>query len=449
MRRKIAFSLCLIAVAAIMMNSALILSLVYRDFTGIFPGFWKLAPFLLLLFVAVFVLAGLLSRWLTRRIVDPINRMDLEHPMDNVLYDELSPLLIRLKHEGETLQGTIAALTARQQQLDSIIRNLAEGLILIDKNSSILAVNPSALTILSAREGEYQGRNILMLSRNIKLQKAAQDAQRGKRTDVILEVDSRGRIYELLASPVEKNGAVRGALLLILDITEKYNAEKMRREFSANVSHELKTPLTSISGIAELMKGGLVKPKDVPGFAEKIFDESQRLIALIGDVLKISRLDEGAETGSKESVDLLALSREVAGRLAELAEEKNVSVSVSGEPVILYGDRTSLEAMVFNLCDNAIKYNKKGGSVRITLRRSGGEAVLQVSDTGIGIPAQHQDRIFERFYRVDPSHSRQTGGTGLGLSIVKHTVQYYHGRIELESGENRGTIITITLPLGP
>jgi two-component system phosphate regulon sensor histidine kinase PhoR len=400
-------------------------------------------PSMLLCAAAALVCALLLARWQTRLIVDPINALDLENPLSNEIYDELSPLLLRINRQKEQLSRQLEQLRQKQREFAAITENMNEGLVILSAKAAVLSINRSALRMFGAKQDDYAGRHILNVNRSLELLDAVDRVLAGEACERLISLD--GRECQLLANPVTVDGKPSGAVLLLLDVTDRRAAEQLRREFSANVSHELKTPLTSISGYAELMKDGLARPEDIPAFARRIHDEAGRLIALIEDILLLSRLDEG-NAPPLEPVALLALAREVCERLTPQADRRQITLSVTGEPVTIQGSRPVLEELVYNLCDNAVKYNRAGGRVDVNITPIGERVELTVADTGIGIPKAHQGRVFERFYRVDKSHSKQTGGTGLGLSIVKHAAQYHRAELVMESEPGKGTVIRVLFP---
>lgn len=388
--------------------------------------------------LAVAVLFSLVvARIEAGRIVAPLNALDLKAPLENKVYDELTPLLTRMDRH-------MRARDEARQNLSTIMDNMREGMVLLDFQGIILAMNSSAERVLGIPAGDNLGRDMLSACHNPAVGDAAYTALTGRHTS--LPMDFGGRHYQLLAHPVLAGGRTGGAVLLVLDVTEHYAAEKSRREFTANVSHELKTPLTSISGYAEIIRDGVAKPEDVSNFAGRIHAEAARLLSLINDILALSRLDEKQGIGERESLSLLAVAREAASRLENLAREKGVELGVSGDPAPIRGHRVLLGEMLFNLVDNAVKYTPAGGRVEVQVKEGRTGARCIVWDTGIGIPAVHQDRIFERFYRVDKSHSRATGGTGLGLSIVKHGAEIHGAEIELTSREDEGTCVTLKFP---
>lgn len=399
-----------------------------------------LAPEAALILLVTVLLSGLLAGRLARRIIRPILELDAAHPEDCETYEELTPLLRRLRAQQETIRAQTDELRRRQEEFTAITENMSEGFLLVDRRLGLLSFNTSALRLLGA-PGAEAGQSVLALSRAEGFRRAVEEALSGGHGEALLERE--GVCCQVLASCVRHRGRAAGAVVALLDVTERARREALRREFTANVSHELKTPLTSISGFAELMKDGLVPQETVPEFASDIYREAQRLIALVEDVIHLSQLDENAVPADRRRVDLYALAGEVLARLAPAAARADVTLSLEGEPAEVEGVPHVLEEMIANLVDNAIKYNRPGGSAVVTVGRPDGRARLTVRDTGIGIPPAHQPRVFERFYRVDKSHSREVGGTGLGLSIVKHAAAYHGAALELESREGIGTAVTV------
>ena len=398
------------------------------------------------IFLAACALAGVLSYRVSKKIVKPLGSIDLQHPEQVETYDELSPFLQRIAAQNREIRSQMEEIRKQQQEFSMITENMSEGLFVVDRNYQILSYNRSAVRIFGMAP-ESVPENLLAVNRSEGFRSVVDSALKGRHAQENLELD--GRVYQIIASPVcQQEDALDlvGAVILTLDVTEKEAQEQYRREFTANVSHELKTPLTSISGIAEIIRNGIVRPEDIPHFAGKIYDESQRLITLIGDIIKLSRLDENQVPMERESVDLLETARDVVQQLASVARKNGVTLVTNGSHGVVNGVRQVLGEMVYNLCENAVKYNRPGGRVWVDVRQAADHVELCVKDTGIGIPAAEQSRIFERFYRVDKSHSRAIGGTGLGLSIVKHAVAYHHGAIHLESEPGKGTVITVTLP---
>lgn len=394
------------------------------------------------------VLAGALALSLflagriSKKIVAPLNALDLEHPLDNEGYDELSPLLRRLDVQQQQIRSRTAELKRRQADFSAVTDSMGEGLVLLGREDAVLSINPAACRLLECTA--TTGRDILEVNRSPELRSVLAQAHEGKRAEDLMSI--RGRRYRLEGTPVESSGGVRGVVLLFQDVTEREQAERIRREFTANVSHELKTPLHAISGYAELLSAGMVKPEDMPRFAGNIYTEAQRLILLVEDIIRLSQLDEGAAGMGREQVNLAQLVRETVSSLDSVAAEAQVTVETELENVSVNGIEQLLSGVVYNLTDNAIKYNHPGGTVTIRLSARGEQAILQVADTGVGIPEESRERIFERFYRVDKSRSKEVGGTGLGLSIVKHAVMIHRGTIHVDSTLGKGTTITVTLP---
>ena len=390
---------------------------------------------IILIAVLAIGLSALLARRMARKIVEPLNKLDLEHPLSNNTYDELSPLLRRINQQHLQIDAQMRKLQRKTDEFIQITSNMQEGLVVLDKETHIRSINTAAMRIFRA-EGTCVGSSFFQINRSNALRQALNDALDKGHGSAMQELE--GRIYRFDMSSIQSDGNLLGAVILVVDVTEAQNAEQMRREFSANVSHELKTPLQGIIGSAELLETGMVKAEDTPRFVGHIRKEASRLVNLIEDIIRLSQLDEGVELPT-ETVDMLALAEDVREILAPSAANKRVAVHVTGKGFTIIGVRRMLQEILYNLCDNAIKYNVPGGSVTIHAENNR----LVVSDTGIGIPAEHKDRIFERFYRVDKSHSKASGGTGLGLSIVKHAVAYHNAEIALESTPGKGTTITI------
>lgn len=414
---------------------------------SIWAIFLRHAGWLFVAMVPVLLFAAWLAHRQTRGIIAPMLTLDLEHPRDNDVYEELSPLLLRMERQREEIARQIEALDKKQQEFTAITENMREGLTILDANLQILSLNRSAATLFGVSVEDVRGRYFLTLNRSELLSKALSGAVlRGEVGSC--ELTLGGRYYQLTATPVSpQNGQVGGVVLLALDVTEQKQAETLRREFTANVSHELKTPLTSISGYAEMIESGIAKKADVIPFSAKIHSEASRMIQLVEDLLALSKLDEKAGLPNPVELDLLPVLNRVSVRLNELAERRGVTIQITGEDQRVWGDATLLEELTANLCENAIKYNREGGSVTLALSKNAGQPCLRVSDTGVGIPKEHLSRVFERFYRVDKSRSKETGGTGLGLSIVKHIAQLHHAALSLSSEEGRGTTVTVLFPL--
>ena len=401
-----------------------------------------LQPILIVIAVAL-VLSFLLASRLSKRIVEPMNRLNLDEPLENEGYDELSPLLRRIYSQQQSLKKQKAILTRKQNELDAIVSHLEEGMLLLDRDCRVITANEAALKLMDVKNKNVAGLSLLSLNRNMELQEAVNQALSG--VTVTKKTGIHGRTIQLHAASVGKEQELSGVAVVLFDITQLEQAEQRRREFTANVSHELKTPLQSISGYSELMKCGLTKPEDVQPFAERIYLETQRLIHLVEDIINLSHLDE--EKGYEPTrMDLFETAREVTADLQSVAAEKQVTLTLEGSGAEITGVAELARGIVYNLCDNAIKYNKPQGSVTVSVQKKEDGVLLTVKDTGIGIPEEEQDRIFERFYRVDKSHSREVGGTGLGLSIVKHSAMLMGGKINLESCLNQGTTITVFFP---
>ena len=393
--------------------------------------------------LAAIAVSVLLARRLSRRIITPLNTLDLQHPLDNDAYEELSPLLKRIDQQNKRIEAQVAELKRRQDEFSAVTRSMNEGLVLLNAENHVLSLNPAAMRLFNADE-DCVGRDFVTVSRDVPVTNAVRDALSTGRGAAQLE---RGeRIYQIECSRIESDGAILGVALVAFDTTERAQAEQMKREFTANVSHELKTPLQSIMGSAELLENGLVKSEDQPRFIERIRSEAARLMALIEDIIRLSELDEGAAV-PMEAVDLLSVAKDAADTLQESANKKNVTLALEGESAPIQGAPRLIYEIAYNLCDNAIRYNRAGGHVTVRVQPENGYALLEVADDGIGIPEEHQRRVFERFYRVDKSHSRASGGTGLGLSIVKHAAALHHAEIELKSEVGKGTTIAVRFPM--
>ena len=402
-----------------------------------------LQPMLVVL-AAALILALVLAKRISARIVAPLNRLDLEKPLENDTYEELSPLLTRINQQRRQIDAQLRTLQQKKDEFAQITASMNESLVLMNEKGTVLSINPAARALFHA-EPDCVGRDFLTVERSHEISCAIRRALEEGHAE--LRVERGGREYQLDISRIESEGTVIGAVLLAFDVTEQAFAERNRREFTANVSHELKTPLQSIMGSAELIENGLVKQEDMPRFVGHIRTEAARLVTLIEDIIRLSQLDEGGELPF-EPVDLKKLAEEASASLASAAAEKQVTIRVHGDDRQITTVRRLASEIIYNLCDNAVKYNREGGSVDVTIDGTAHGAVVTVQDTGIGIPPEHQSRVFERFYRVDKSHSRQSGGTGLGLSIVKHAVQYLGGRIELESQPGKGTTMRVHFPDG-
>lgn len=389
------------------------------------------------------ILSGIMASAISKRIVKPINELDLESPEENRIYEELSPLLSKIHRQNREIQNQLELAKQQQEEFALITENMQEGLIVIDKYTMILSANSSAWNLFHM-DRVCQGESVYCLDREEEFRHAIEQVLSGEHTELVLKLN--GSDIQLIANPVIRDKKTEGAVVLLVNVTEKLERESLRREFSANVSHELKTPLTSISGFAEIMQGGLVKNEDIPKFAGRIYKESQRLLQLVEDVIQISQLDEEKTSYVWEPVDVYQVCKNAFESLKEKAKRLNVHLYICGERMKMEAVRTLLEEAIYNVCDNAIKYNRNDGSVSVFLTQTAQEIQIVVKDTGVGIPKEDQDRVFERFYRVDKSHSKEIGGTGLGLSIVKHAVGALKGSVILRSEEGNGTEICMKFP---
>lgn len=389
------------------------------------------------------ILSGIMASAISKRIVKPINELDLESPEENQIYEELSPLLSKIHRQNREIQNQLELAKQQQEEFSLITENMQEGLIVIDKYTMILSANSSAWNLFHM-DRVCQGESVYCLDREEEFRHAIEQVLSGEHTELVLKLN--GSDIQLIANPVIRDKKTEGAVVLLVNVTEKLERESLRREFSANVSHELKTPLTSISGFAEIMQGGLVKCEDIPKFAGRIYKESQRLLQLVEDVIQISQLDEEKTSYVWEPVDVYQVCKNAFESLKEKAKRLNVHLYICGERMKMEAVRTLLEEAIYNVCDNAIKYNRNDGSVSVFLTQTAQEIQIVVKDTGVGIPKEDQDRVFERFYRVDKSHSKEIGGTGLGLSIVKHAVGALKGSVILRSEEGNGTEICMKFP---
>ena len=399
-------------------------------------------PLVLVLFLML-ILSGIMASVISKRIVKPVNELDLEHPEENQIYEELSPLLSKIHRQNREIQNQLELAKQQQAEFSLITENMQEGLIVIDKYTMILSANSSAWSLFRV-DKVSQGESVYCLDRAEDFRHAIEQVLGGEHAELILKLN--GSDIQLIANPVIRGQKTEGAVILLVNVTEKLERENLRREFSANVSHELKTPLTSISGFAEIMQDGLVRGEDIPKFAGRIYKESQRLLQLVEDVIQISQLDEEKTSYTWEPVDVYLVCKNAFESLKEKAQSMNVHLYICGDSMKMEAVRTLLEEAVYNVCDNAIKYNRNDGSVSVFLTQTAYEIQIVVKDTGVGIPREDQDRVFERFYRVDKSHSKEIGGTGLGLSIVKHAVGTLKGSVILRSEEGCGTEICMKFP---
>ena len=404
----------------------------------------SLTPSLLLVLIFAALVAVTIAYKLSQRLTKPLNEIDLEHPQVNQApYEELKPLLRRLHHQNRQIREQIQQLQAQKRQFTAITDNMREGFLVLDADGLVLSYNSSATRLLQP-EKPLDGRNIRDLTDEPDFLESLHGAQEGEHVESLVPL--HGRICQLFANPVYQESTLTGIVLVLLDVTEQQEREGLRREFSANVSHELKTPLTSIAGIAEIMKSGMIAPADVPHFAGKIYDESQRLIQLVRDIIRISQLDENNIHDTPVPVELKECAARNLSLLESAADAADVTLHLEGEEAVIQAVPAILDEMVYNLCENAVKYNRPGGSVTVTVRSDAAHVTLEVADTGIGIAPEHHSRVFERFYRVDKSHSKEIGGTGLGLSIVKHGAAFHHAQVELESALDKGTTVRIIFP---
>ena len=396
--------------------------------------------------IGIIIVTVLLSAFLAQRmakgIVKPLNELDLDHPADNDTYEEISPMLGKINKQNKQIGEQISELRRKAEEFEQITSSMNEGLVLLDNKGDVISINKTARELFGVeKHAQVDGNQFVTIDRTTRMSHAINQALEGKHSE--FREEREGKVYQFGISPMESEGKTMGAVILCFDVTESAYAERNRQEFTANVSHELKTPLQSIIGSAELLENGLVRPEDTPRFVGMIKNEASRMVSLINDIIRLSQLDENSEA-ARESVDLYEVAGEVMEVLDDAAKKKKVEFHLNGENCVVEGVRRYLYEIIYNLCDNAIRYNVEGGMVIIGLKSYLGKTVLTVKDTGIGIPVEHQSRIFERFYRVDKSHSKETGGTGLGLSIVKHAVAYHGGTIKLDSKVGKGTKITIT-----
>ena len=410
--------------------------------SSVLGAFIKVLPLMIALLQCMIVASILIARKTAQRIVAPINALNLDQPLENETYDELAPLLSRMNQQKEQLYAHVDQLEKARYELATLMENMREGFLLIDKNETVLSMNQSAGRIFGLEADRCIGQNLLFVYRDAELQRVAQAALQGEDGNFSLKLNEK--YYLVYLSPVSKEQEIQGAVMLVLDVTERYAAEESRREFTANVSHELKTPLASISGAAEIIRDGIAQQQDIPHFAGMICKEASRMITLVNDILELSQLDEQKSLGPKEKVELMPMLEELIADFALSAQKKNQKVELIGENAEIQGYPTLIREMAFNLIDNAMKYTPEGGKISVSVEHTADGVCLQVADNGIGIPAQHQAHVFERFYRVDKSRSRATGGTGLGLAIVKHVAQVHNAEVSLISSEGQGTTIRLS-----
>ncbi len=408
---------------------------------------WMLAVPSILLILCISLMAWFVARKLSRALVEPLNTLDLDHPLAGEAYDELVPLLSRIEQQHREIADQRVQLGQQRNEFQTVIDNMREGLVLLNQSGRILLINRSGRNLMKAmaEEDDLAAGEEIITSRNSVVDSLLDKAYDGKTSSATIIINSRS--YEIHASPVESDEGIHGAVLFYVDVTEKVEAEQLRREFSANVSHELKTPLHSISGCAELMLSGIVKEEDKPRFLKQIYDEAQHMVSLIENIIKISRLDEEADALPVDKVDLYEIAQTVIEQLGNKAASRGIVMDLSGTHVTIKGVKTLLYEMIYNLCDNAIKYNVDDGAISVSVKKTKDAAVVKVKDTGVGISEDQQERIFERFYRVDKSHSRASGGTGLGLSIVKHAAIWHNATIKVKSKLGKGTTFIVRFPL--
>ena len=426
---------------AVLLSDGTVLRISVNRASGFVLLLGMMTPVVIVVIIAV-IISAMLAHKMSKRIIEPLNKLDLDNPTENEAYEEIAPLLSRIHKQNMKIERKAAELNRRKDEFDLITKNMREGLVLLDKNRNILTINSAATAIFATDESSV-GKEFLTINRRHEITSAIEKAL----TDGHSEIRTRlgEKEYQFDISRIETDGETVGAVVLAFDITEQADAERLRREFTANVSHELKTPLQTITGSAELIENGLVKQEDMPRFVGHIREEATRLVTLVDDIIRLSQLDEQSEL-QKENVSLYDIAKEVCGVLRDSADNKDITLSVSGDSGNVYGVKHLLFEVIYNLCDNSIKYTPDGGKVEVNISETEKEVTLTVSDNGIGIAPQHHTRIFERFYRVDKSHSKKSGGTGLGLSIVKHSVQYHGGEILLQSEIGNGTIVTVVIP---
>ncbi len=426
---------------AVLLSDGTVLRISVNRASGLTLLLGMFYPVVFVVIIAV-IISAVLAHKMSKRIIEPLNRLDLDNPAENDAYEELAPLLSRIHKQNLKIERKAAELNRRKEEFELITKNMREGLVLLDKNKLILTINSAAMSIFGT-DKKCVGNEFLIVNRRHDITSAIEKALADGHAEIRAELGERE--YQFDISRIETNGEAVGAVILAFDITEQADTERLRREFTANVSHELKTPLQSITGSAELMENGLVKQEDMPRFVGHIREEATRLVTLVEDIIRLSQLDEMNEM-PKENVSLYEIANEACGVLRDSADKKDIALAVAGGRGNVFGVKHLLFEVIYNLCDNGIKYTPDGGKVEVNISETEKEVTLTVSDNGIGIAPEHQPRIFERFYRVDKSHSKKSGGTGLGLSIVKHAVQYHGGKISLHSEEGKGTTVTVVLP---
>ena len=426
---------------AVLLSDRTVLRISVKRASGFVLLLGMMTPVIIVAIIAVIISAALAHK-MSKRIIEPLNKLDLDNPIENDAYEEIAPLLGRIHRQNMKIERKAAELNRKKGEFDLITKNMREGLVLLDKNRNILTINSAAMTIFGTDE-KCTGNEFLTINRRHDITSAIEKALTRGHAEIRTKLGKRE--YQFDISRIETDDETVGAVILAFDITEQADAERLRREFTANVSHELKTPLQTITGSAELIENGLVKQEDMPRFVGHIREEATRLVTLVDDIIRLSQLDEQNEL-QKENISLYDIANEACGVLRDSADKKDITLSVSGDSGNVCGVKQLLFEVIYNLCDNSIKYTPDGGKVEINVSETEKEVTLTVSDNGIGIAPEHQSRIFERFYRVDKSHSKKSGGTGLGLSIVKHVVQYHGGEILLQSEIGNGTIVTVVIP---
>ncbi len=411
---------------------------------SVWSALLSMIPLMLVFLIVIIIFALLLANRQTSKIIDPLNKLDLDNPLSNEAYDELAPLFERVSKQQKQISVTVEDLRSKQEEFNSVVNNMSEGLIILNKNANILTMNQSIQDVFEIEPGNYIGKKIFTLFRSSILQNAIDQAMNGKPNETVIEI--HGKHYQMLANPIMDDGKIKGIILFILDISDRIENDARRREFTANVSHELKTPLTSIRGYAEIIKDGIAKPEDIPEFSKRIFNEADRMLAMVNDIMSLSHMDENRSEIIFEDVDLKAITDDAIRRFEPVTTKKNVRFVCDYESTEIHGNRRLLDEMVFNLIENAIKYNKADGEIRISIKSSADDVTFEISDDGIGISREDQSHVFERFYRADKSHNRDSGGTGLGLSIVKHAAAVHQAKINLSSQTGIGTTVTVVFP---
>ncbi len=432
MKKRIFYSIFFVTLGTLLLSFLLMIAVLFVFFDEQHTAIGLVGETLLSLwwgFALLFLAVGFLAHRLARRITEPLHRIDLKHLPKNGYYSELAPLFDRLKAQNETIEKQLENARQKQEEFRVLSENMDEGILIADRQGNVLSSNGAATSFFEYDDMREAAKDVL------------RRALKGRHYEKALTHE--GHIYRMLGNPVLQNDRLAGAVVLILDETEKRSLEQFRREFTANISHELKTPLTSISGFAELMQNGMVAACDIPDFASSIYNEAQRLLTLVNDIIRLSQIEDGILPYESREVELSALAAEAIRHVTPAAEARGISMVLNTECATVFGAEPILYDVVYNLCDNAVKYNREGGKLTVTVKNTAEGALLSVSDTGIGIPPEHRDRVFERFYRVDKSHSKEIGGTGLGLSIVRHGAEYHGAALKLESELGKGTTVTL------